>query len=342
MISIAMTTYNGERFLEEQLRSLTDQTKLPDELVVCDDGSTDRTPEILAQFAKRALFPVRILINDPRLGWRKNFLKAASLCTSDYIAFCDQDDIWLKEKVAVVESYLRRNQCVLLQHGFRLMDEAGSDMSPDMDWENLELREAPWRHSYGLTQVFHKSLLEFFDLWELSQDHFELGQRMGHDQWIRFLSSLLGDTLSIKEVLIRYRQHTNSVIGWWSPADRVEQRGIGDLARTLIDKKLKKKKQQESTTFLEHRVAAASARRIIAQKISTRVGADSKRQALSKAQFYQNYTQYHGGRLSVYQSTRRGQRLGAMLRLLRTGQYQAQGKRGARDALVDVLFGVMG
>jgi glycosyltransferase involved in cell wall biosynthesis len=64
MISIAMTTYNGERFLEEQLRSLTEQTTLPNELVVCYDGSTDRTPEILAQFAKHASFPVRIVIKE--------------------------------------------------------------------------------------------------------------------------------------------------------------------------------------------------------------------------------------------------------------------------------------
>jgi hypothetical protein len=62
MISIATTTYNGERFLEELLRSLIEQTTLPNELVVCDDGLTDRTPEILAQFAKRASFPVRIVI----------------------------------------------------------------------------------------------------------------------------------------------------------------------------------------------------------------------------------------------------------------------------------------
>jgi glycosyltransferase involved in cell wall biosynthesis len=146
MISIAMTTYNGERFLEEQLRSLTEQTKLPNELVVCDDGSTDRTPEILAQFAKGASFPVKIVINNHRLGWRENFLKAASLCSSDYIAFCDQDDIWLKEKLAVVESHLRRNQCMLLQHGFRLINHAGNVISSDLNWEE-ELRSAPWRHS---------------------------------------------------------------------------------------------------------------------------------------------------------------------------------------------------
>ena len=97
MISIAMATYNGERFLEEQLRTLSEQVRLPDEVVVCDDGSTDCTQEILAQFAKSAPFPVRLVINDRRLGWRENFLKAASICTSDYIAFCDQDDIWFPE-----------------------------------------------------------------------------------------------------------------------------------------------------------------------------------------------------------------------------------------------------
>ena len=64
MISIAMTTYYGERFLEEERRSLTEQTTLPNELVVFDDGSTDRTPEILAQFAKRASFPARIVIKE--------------------------------------------------------------------------------------------------------------------------------------------------------------------------------------------------------------------------------------------------------------------------------------
>ena len=163
MISVSMTTYNGERFLEEQLRSLTEQTTLPNELVVCDDGSTDRIPEILAQLAKRAPFPVRVVINNHQLGWRQNSLKAASLCSSDYIAFCDQDDVWLKEKLAVVESYLSRNQCMLLQHGFRLIDNAGNVISPDLNWEHLELREEIWRYSYGLTQVFHRSMLEFLE-----------------------------------------------------------------------------------------------------------------------------------------------------------------------------------
>jgi glycosyltransferase involved in cell wall biosynthesis len=342
MISIAMTTYNGERFLEEQLRSLTEQTTLPNELVVCDDGSTDRTPEILAQFAKRASFPVRIVINNHRLGWRENFLKAASLCSSDYIAFCDQDDIWLKEKLAVVESHLRRNQCMLLQHGFRLIDDAGNVISSDLNWEHVE-RGAPWKHSYGLTQVFHRSMLEFFDLWKLSYDHFT-GQQMTHDQWIRFLSSLLGQTLTINEVLILYRQHEKNVsgdVGWGSPADGVKKTIVG-LTRTLVDRNLQKKKRRDLIGFLENMVAAASARGTIAQKVATRVGAESAGQALSKVQSYRDYTQYQAARLSAYQSTQRGQRLGATLSLLRKGQYRARGLRGARDAVFDVLYGIMG
>ena len=336
-----MATYNGERFLEEQLRGLGEQTTLPDELVVCDDTSTDRTPQILAQFAKRARFPVKLFTNDERLGWRKNFLKAASLCTSEYIAFCDQDDVWLKEKLAFVELYLRRNPCTLLQHGFRLINEQGKIISDDMDWENLERYEAPWRHSYGLTQVFHRSLLDFSDLWELSEDHFERGQRMGHDHWIRFLSSLLGQTLSIKEVLLLYRQHPNSVVGWWSPADKPKRDLIG-LARTFSDKDYKKKKREELIAYMELMVAAASARGAISQQVATRVGAEKAPQILSKIQFYSDFTQYHTARLSTYQSPHRGQRLSSALHALRSGRAAARAKRRVRNAVVDLLYGVMG
>jgi glycosyltransferase involved in cell wall biosynthesis len=97
-----MAAYNGQRFLEEQVLTLSEQVRLPDEVVICDDASTDRTPEILAHFARRAPFPVRLVINDQRLGWRENFLKSASLCTYDYIALCDQYDLWLLDKLPVV------------------------------------------------------------------------------------------------------------------------------------------------------------------------------------------------------------------------------------------------
>jgi glycosyltransferase involved in cell wall biosynthesis len=337
-----MATFNGEKFLDEQLRSLNEQVTPPLEMVVCDDCSTDMTRDILARFARQAAFPVKLFVNDRRLGWRRNFLQAASLCTSEYVAFCDQDDVWLREKLAIVEGYLRQNSCMLLQHGFRVIDDQGKVISGDMDWERLELCEAPWRHSYGLTQVFHRSLLEFTDLWESSEDHFDPGQHMGHDHWIRFLTSLLGHPVSIKEVLLHYRQHANSVVGWWSPADRVKPNTISELLRTFGSKEFKKRKRQELITFMERRVAAASARGTIAQKVAVRVGAERAPQALSEAGFYRDYAQYLAARLWAYQLSHRGQRVGAMLSALRKGQYRARGKRGARDAAIDVLYGVMG
>lgn len=94
MISIAMTTYNGEMFLREQLDSILAQTKTDFEIVICDDCSSDSTLKILAEYAsKDSRF--HIYENEKNLGYRKNFNKAVSLCKGEFIAFSDQDDIWL-------------------------------------------------------------------------------------------------------------------------------------------------------------------------------------------------------------------------------------------------------
>jgi glycosyltransferase involved in cell wall biosynthesis len=99
-----MAAYNGEKFLEQQLQSLSKQTRLPAALIVCDDTSSDATADIIKRFSETAPFPVKLVVNEQRLGWRGNFLKSASLCASEYIAFCDQDDIWLPEKLAIVQN----------------------------------------------------------------------------------------------------------------------------------------------------------------------------------------------------------------------------------------------
>lgn len=96
-----MATYNGEKYLRAQLDSIAKQTLLPDELVICDDGSTDGTMDIAEDFARLAPFPVRVERNPDNLGYARNFEKAANLCTGYIVFFCDQDDIWLEDKIAV-------------------------------------------------------------------------------------------------------------------------------------------------------------------------------------------------------------------------------------------------
>jgi glycosyltransferase involved in cell wall biosynthesis len=99
-ISVAMCTYNGERFLSAQLESIAAQTIRPLELVVSDDGSTDKTMEILEHFAQHSEFPVRIFQNERNLGYVRNFEVAITKSRGDLIALSDQDDIWYSDKLA--------------------------------------------------------------------------------------------------------------------------------------------------------------------------------------------------------------------------------------------------
>ena len=99
MISIALATYNGELYLSELLNSISDQTTLPDELIISDDSSTDSTLEIANEFARNVTFSVKILINKERLGSTANFEVAIRSCSGDIIFLCDQDDVWYPYKI---------------------------------------------------------------------------------------------------------------------------------------------------------------------------------------------------------------------------------------------------
>ena len=97
--SVALCTYNGAQYLPDQLESIVAQTRLPDELVVGDDHSTDDTVNILEDFAAGAPFPVRLHVNETNLGVVKNFEATILRCQGNLTALCDQDDVWLRNKV---------------------------------------------------------------------------------------------------------------------------------------------------------------------------------------------------------------------------------------------------
>src|SRR5688500_1720476 len=101
--SIALASYNGERYIGGQLDSIARQTRVPGELVIFDDASTDATPRIVQDFARRAHFPVRLYQNPDRLGSTRNFENAIRACNGDVIFLCDQDDVWYPEKIACIE-----------------------------------------------------------------------------------------------------------------------------------------------------------------------------------------------------------------------------------------------
>jgi glycosyltransferase involved in cell wall biosynthesis len=102
-ISIAMAVYNGELFMSEQLDSFLRQTRLPDELVISDDCSTDGSVEIARTFAAKAPFPVQVRVNPRNLGANANFEQAINNCTGDIIFTSDFDDVWYPGKLATME-----------------------------------------------------------------------------------------------------------------------------------------------------------------------------------------------------------------------------------------------
>ena len=222
-ISIAMATYNGERFLLEQLQSIALQTCLPFELVVCDDGSSDHTINILETFTKQAPFRVRIFENSERLGYGDNFLRAANLCEGDWIGFCDQDDIWLPEKCEVVADVLRRNSGILaVTHS---ADVVGQDLQktgrrlPDFKRDMIvDALELPLLgHFFGFSTVFSRFLVDQFAQSPRPVHPVNPSIRQSHDQWIYVLANSLGRTARISRSLALYRRHDATVSGDHAP-----------------------------------------------------------------------------------------------------------------------------
>jgi glycosyltransferase involved in cell wall biosynthesis len=202
-----MATFNGARYLGQQLTSLSSQTVKPLELVVCDDGSTDETAAILQSFSAVAPFTVRVFKNAERLGYQQNFIKAASLCKGSLIAFCDQDDIWNDGKLDVVTKYFRQSDDLLVAHDFSVFFENDRPPIPSY-FRNLALCGLrPVVSLKGCTLTFRRELIELVD-WPRPQS------RWPHDLWVCFTAHLLEKRGYIRQSLVQHRIHGNNTSGW--------------------------------------------------------------------------------------------------------------------------------
>ena len=211
-VSVVMATYNGAQFLEDQLASLAAQTHLPSELIISDDGSTDETLDVAEAFRASAPFPVRIARNPARLGYADNFLQAAQHATGDFIAFCDQDDVWAAEKLQAAVEGLARAQACLHVHDAQLIDSEGRTIGafrqgPGKPVVHEPLELAPWGVFYGFSMVFRRDLLRLIDPALRGGHTFEFEGPLSHDLWVYFLASSLGRVVVDDRPLAAYRQH---------------------------------------------------------------------------------------------------------------------------------------
>ena len=126
-ISVAITTYNGEKYLLEQLESIKNQIRTPDEVVIIDDASTDDTTQMIKSFIEEnELDSWKFIENKENLGFIKNYRKALLETDGDVIFLCDQDDVWFEDKVESISSVMAQNpQILALNTAFLIIDETG-------------------------------------------------------------------------------------------------------------------------------------------------------------------------------------------------------------------------
>ncbi len=131
-VSVAMTTYNGEEYLIDQLKSLLEQNREPDEVIICDDGSMDNTILIIQDFIEvnKLHSKWKLIVNKVNKGYTKNFLDCASITTGDIIFFCDQDDIWHSDKIGrMTEEFEKHRKIKAMSCTISVIDSQGNQQN---------------------------------------------------------------------------------------------------------------------------------------------------------------------------------------------------------------------
>ena len=198
-----MATYNGEKYLKQQLDSIAAQTILPDELIIGDDCSTDKTLEILDEFKNKVSFVVKILKNEVNKGYIKNFARVILEAKGDFVFLCDQDDFWFPNKIErVIDTFAKNPKAQLIAHNAMCTD---SELKPvektlfDFDViRGLKYGSA----IHGFVTCVKKEFLKYAT---------PIPYSYSFDGWLYYLSSEMGVRYVLDEVLGYYRRHDKAV-----------------------------------------------------------------------------------------------------------------------------------
>ena len=208
-LSIVMTTYNGIRYIEEQLESIVNQERKADEVLIFDDGSNDGTPEFIEKYIiKNKLNNTwKVIVNEENKGWRRNFVEGIWSSTGDLVFPCDQDDIWHKDKLKVMEDIMINNPQikVLTTNVTNLYDNSKREQSSD---QNEKLEKVSWaKHIFkvdapGCVFCIRKEIVE------KSKDYYNL--EYAHDDYFWKLGLFADGLYNYNKDMIDYRRHDDS------------------------------------------------------------------------------------------------------------------------------------
>ncbi len=221
-ISIALCTYNGEKFLGEQLDSFAAQTMPPDEIIVCDDCSTDETREFLTNYANNSSLPVKLIFNERNLGYVKNFEKAIRLCTCDIIFLSDQDDVWHESKIEkFVAEFESDEEIGMVFCDGELVDENLKTLGKSA-WQARRFdrkKQAAFTNGNALRIVLNNNVISGCMMaFRAKYRDFLLPipndiPGVIHDYWIAAAMLTAAKTRLIPQKLVKYRQHGGQQLG---------------------------------------------------------------------------------------------------------------------------------
>jgi glycosyltransferase involved in cell wall biosynthesis len=218
-ISVALCTWNGEKFLRAQLESIAAQTRPVHEIVICDDCSSDATPQIVGDFAQRSKISVRFEVNANRLGVTKNFEKAISLCTGQIIFLSDQDDTWREDKVAKLAACFDDSKIGL---AFSNAEVVREDLSPAGYhlWQSIwfDAREQERARAGDALPVLLRHAIAAGSTLAFRAEYVPMILPIPdlphcHDIWITLLIACVAGVYPLNEDLVRHRLHPDNAVG---------------------------------------------------------------------------------------------------------------------------------
>lgn len=246
-ISIAMCTYNGASYLQQQLDSIAGQIRLPDELILCDDGSTDGTLDLAERFARSAPFSTRVIRNPANLGYSRNFANAVARCSHEIIALCDQDDIWYPNKLSHLERRFSEGTSIdgIFSNG-DLIDSSSRPTGRTL-WESFLFdadSQAAFDSGGGVEVLLKRNVVTGMAFAFRSRVKGLLDSVPAcwiHDGWLAFLIAAQHKLVADPAKLVGYRVHGSQQFGTPLPALeklRSMRNGLATYLTRLRERKL--------------------------------------------------------------------------------------------------------
>lgn len=240
--SVAMTTYNGAKYVVEQLQSIYEQSQKVSEVIIFDDRSTDNTVKLVNDFIKlRKLESWKVTVNSENLGFSDNFWKAINACQGGVIFLSDQDDIWYPNKVESIMSIMNQDSpLMMITSSYDVCDSEGSISSIAIPYERklnddsiqvIEFSELIGRSAIrGCSVSFKKDLLN-------NERFVSLDTRFGHDWLISTVAAMKGSAVFYNKILFKYRVHSAN-----TSLQKVKFTRLGLIA--MVNKRIKGTKEE--------------------------------------------------------------------------------------------------